>query len=75
MAARSARWLRDIFSAIDFGSREDILLSEHQKSSSGFTRQFLVFDLIVRKVENPCSHSHVVGNARSLKIAFFASVG
>ena len=53
------------FSSTNFASRGDILLKEHRKLCSGFTRQFLVFDLIVRKVENPCSHFLLVGSMRS----------
>ena len=61
---KSMRWLR-LFSSTSFANRGDILLTEHRKLCSGFTRRFFVFDLIVRKVKNPCSHSHVVENMRS----------
>ena len=58
------RWLR-LPNWSNFASRRDILLTEHQKSCSVFSRRFLVFELIVAKVENFCSQSHVVENTRS----------
>ena len=66
------------FSSTSFASpgATSILLTEHQKSCSEFTRRFLVDHLIVRKVENnPCLHCHVVRNMRSREIAFFVSTG
>ena len=44
------RWLR-LPNWSNFASRRDILLTEHQKSCSVFSRRFLVFELIVAKVE------------------------
>ena len=50
-------------------------LTAHRKACLGATNRFRFFDLILRKVENPCSHSHVDGNTNNCGTAREASVG
>ena len=50
-------------------------LTAHQKSCIGVTNRFRFFAFMFRKVENPCSHSHVDGNINNCETAREASVG
>jgi len=55
------RWLR-LFFRLNFQAMAIFLLTEHRKK---YETIFFVFNLIVIKVENLCSHSRVDGNIRS----------
>ncbi|KAF2354927.1 hypothetical protein FHG87_014316 [Trinorchestia longiramus] len=49
------------FFSTSWSMRSMTLLTAHRKSCSGASRRFRLFDLMVMKTENPCSHSHVEG--------------
>ena len=50
-------------------------LTAHRKSCSGVPRRFRLFDLMVNKAENLCSHSHVDGKINRQETATRARFG